>query len=155
MELAVIALHTALYFTIVLWVLSPVKGLVFIVVQQSVFSVYLGFSFAPNHKGRPIIPEGAVMDFAQRQIVTARNVTGGRVVTFILGGLNFQIEHHLFPSMPRPNLRRARHLVRGFCLSNGFDYSEASVVGSFGQIMGYVQSVQAANRLAEAPRIFE
>jgi hypothetical protein len=30
-----------------------------------------------------------------------------QLVDFALGGLNYQIEHHLFPSMPRPSLRRA------------------------------------------------
>jgi hypothetical protein len=53
--------------------------------------------------------------FARRQVVTARNIRGGRFTTFMLGGLNYQIEHHLFPSMPRPNLRRVQGLVRDFC----------------------------------------
>jgi len=39
-----------------------------------------------------------------------------------LGGLNYQIEHHLFPSMPRPNLRHAQRLVRGFCDSHEVAY---------------------------------
>jgi hypothetical protein len=33
------------------------------------------------------------------------HVAGSRVVDFVLGGLDYQIEHHLFPNMPRPNLR--------------------------------------------------
>ena len=54
-EAALLALHAALYLTVVLWVLSPLKALAFIAVQQGVFSVYLGISFAPNHKAMPII----------------------------------------------------------------------------------------------------
>ena len=57
-EGSLIALHAALYLTVVLLVLSPVKALAFIAVQQAVFSVYLGFSFAPNHKGMPLIETG-------------------------------------------------------------------------------------------------
>ena len=45
------------------------------------------------------------------------NITGGRFTDFMLGGLNYQIEHHLFPSMPRPNLRRVQGLVRDFCVA--------------------------------------
>ena len=55
MEGTLIAMHAALYLTVVLWVLSPFKALAFIVVQQTVFSLYLGCSFAPNHKGMPIV----------------------------------------------------------------------------------------------------
>ena len=54
-EASLIALHAALYLTVVLWVLSPVKALAFVAVQQAVFSLYLGISFAPNHKGMPVI----------------------------------------------------------------------------------------------------
>ena len=73
---------------------------------MALFGVYLGGSFAPNHKGMPIIPAGMKVDFLRRQVLTSRNIRGGTAVDFAMGGLNYQIEHHLFPSMPRPNLRR-------------------------------------------------
>ncbi len=103
LESVLIVVHFAAYLTAVVWVLSPLKALSFIVVQQAVFSVYLGCSFAPNHKGMPVIEGDSGMSFAWRQVVTARNVTAGWGKTFLLGGLNYQIEHHLFPTMPRPN----------------------------------------------------
>src|SRR5579859_7603315 len=76
-EAALIMLHAALYLTVVLWVLSPLKALAFIAVQQAVFSLYLGISFAPNHKGMPIIESATTAGFARRQVVTARNIRGG------------------------------------------------------------------------------
>ncbi|MGH3283087.1 MAG: fatty acid desaturase family protein, partial [Streptosporangiaceae bacterium] len=100
-EACLIMLHAALYLTVVLWVLPPLKALAFVAVQQAVFSLYLGVSFAPNHKGMPIIESATAIGFARRQVVTARNIRGGRFTTFMLGGLNYQIEHHLFESMPR------------------------------------------------------
>jgi len=133
-EASLIILHAALYLTVVLWVLSPLKALAFVAVQQAVFSLYLGISFAPNHKGMPIIESAAAAGFARRQVVTARNISGGRFTTFFLGGLNYQIEHHLFPSMPRPNLRRVQGLVRDFCAATDLGYSEESFVESFRQI---------------------
>jgi len=94
-EGSLIMLHAALYLTVVLLVLSPLKALAFVAVQQAVFSLYLGISFAPNHKGMPIIESATATGFARRQVVTARNISGGRFTTFMLGGLNRQIEHHL------------------------------------------------------------
>jgi fatty acid desaturase len=139
-EASLIVLHAALYLTVVLWVLSPLKALAFIALQQAVFSLYLGISFAPNHKGMPIIESATVTGFARRQVVTARNIRGGRFTSFLLGGLNYQIEHHLFPSMPRPNLRRVQGLVRDFCAATDLGYSEESFVESFRQIIHHLSA---------------
>ena len=149
-EASLIMLHAALYLTVVLWVLSPLKALAFIAVQQAVFSLYLGISFAPNHKGMPIIESATATGFARRQVVTARNITGGRFTDFMLGGLNYQIEHHLFPSMPRPNLRRVQGLVREFCIAADLCYCEESFVESFRQIVHHLSDVGAASRV-QAP----
>jgi fatty acid desaturase len=137
-EASLLLLHAALYLTVVLWVLSPLKALAFIALQQAVFSVYLGISFAPNHKAMPIVEAASGAGFARRQVVTARNITGGPLTTFVLGGLNRQIEHHLFPSMPRPNLPRVQGLVRDFCVATDLGYSEEDFVESFRQIIQHL-----------------
>jgi fatty acid desaturase len=103
----------------------------------------LGCTFAPNHKGMPMVEREADVSFACRQVLTARNVTGGRVTTFMLGGLDYQIEHHLFPSMPRPNLRRAQSLVRAFCADNDLTYHQDSLIGSYRQALRHLDTVGA------------
>jgi fatty acid desaturase len=143
-EASLILLHAVLYLTVVLLVLSPLKALAFVAVQQAVFSLYLGVSFAPNHKGMPIIESATAAGFARRQVVTARNISGGPFTTFMLGGLNRQIEHHLFPSMPRPNLRRVQGLVRDFCVATDLGYREESFVESFRQIVHHLSDAGAA-----------
>jgi fatty acid desaturase len=148
-EGSLIMLHAALYLTVVLWVLSPLKALAFVAVQQAVFSLYLGVSFAPNHKGMPIIESATAAGFARRQVVTARNIRGGWFTTFMLGGLNYQIEHHLFESMPRPNLRRVQGLVRDFCAAADLGYREESFTGSFRQIIGHLSAAGAAASAVE------
>ncbi len=135
-EALLVTAHAALYLIVVFWVLPPLEAITFILVHQAVFSFYLGCSFAPNHKGMPIIDEDSGMSFAERQVVTARNVAGGRSTSFVLGGLNYQIEHHLFPSMPRPNLARAQDLVRAFCIRSDFGYREDRPIDSYRQAVG-------------------
>ncbi len=139
-EKLLVFLHAGMFFTIVLLVLGPLKAIAFVAVQQTVFSFYLGMSFAPNHKGMPIIPAGAKLDFARRQIITSRNVSGGALLTFALGGLNYQIEHHLFPSIPRPNLQRAQALVKASCRAAHVDYCELSFFDSFRMIVHHLQT---------------
>ena len=90
----------------------------------------------------PILRPGEEPDFLRRQVLTSRNVRGGRLVDFALGGLNYQIEHHLFPSMPRPNLRRAQVIVRRFCLDRGISYTETSLVASYGTSLRHLHAVR-------------
>jgi fatty acid desaturase len=143
-EALLIAMHAALYLTVLIWVLSPLKALTFVAVQQGIFSLYLGCSFAPNHKGMPIIEADAGMSFAQRQVTTARNIAGGRFTDLMFGGLNYQIEHHLFPTMPRPNLRRAQIMVRAFCIESDLGYCEDSLVGSYRQALRHLRADTSA-----------
>ena len=81
-------------------------------------------------------------------MLTARNVRGGWLTDFALGGLNYQIEHHLFPSMPRPNLRRAQALVAAFCADRGVPYARTSVLGSYGQALRHLDAVGRLTRPA-------
>jgi fatty acid desaturase len=141
LEAALLLLHVAGYLAVVLWVLPLDQALVFAVVQQAVFGMYMGLSFAPNHKGMPAERPGDNWDFLRRQVLTSRNVHGGPVVDLLLGGLNYQIEHHLFPSMPRPSLRRAQPLVRSFCAERGVSYAEHRLVSSYVRAVGHLNAV--------------
>jgi fatty acid desaturase len=140
-EALLLLLHAAAYLTVVALVLSPVKALVFILVQQGLFGLYLGLSFAPNHKGMEMLAPGDRLDFLRSQVLTSRNVRGGPVTDFLLGGLNHQIEHHLFPSMPTSALPRARTLVRAHCETLGLPYTETGLIDSYRQALRHLHAV--------------
>jgi fatty acid desaturase len=149
-EWVLITAHCVGYLTAVFLVLSPARAVVFIIVQQGLFGLYLGCSFAPNHKGMPILDGADQSDFLRRQVLTSRNVHGGWLTDFALGGLNYQIEHHLFPSMPRPNLRRSQALIEAFCQQRGVPYCQASLVGSYAQAVRHLNAVGRPARPAAA-----
>jgi fatty acid desaturase len=143
-------IHVTAYLVALLAVLSPLQAVVFLAVQQGLFGLYLGCAFAPNHKGMPTLTDADQLDFLRRQVLTSRNVAGSRPVDFLLGGLNYQIEHHLFPNMPRPNLRRAQPLIRAFCHQHGLPYAEASLFGSYAEALRHLHAVGAPLRPAPA-----
>jgi fatty acid desaturase len=147
-EQALFALHIAAYLTALLTVLDPVKALAFFAVHQAVFGLYMGCSFAPNHKGMPTIPPAHKIDYLRRQVLTARNVRGGWFTDLLLGGLNYQIEHHLFPNMPRGNLRRAQALVRAHCATHSIAYTETSLAGSYRIVLRHLHMLGAPLRRA-------
>lgn len=138
----------AAYLSAVFLVMSPLRGVAFVVVQQAMFGLYLGCAFAPNHKGMKILSAEQSLTFVLRQVSTSRNVKGGRALDVALGGLNYQIEHHLFPSMPMANLRRCQPLVREFCIAHGLEYCEATLVASYRVAL---RSLRVAGQLAPVP----
>ncbi|MFJ2199271.1 fatty acid desaturase family protein [Streptomyces violaceusniger] len=145
-EVLALLVHVAAYLTVVLVVLSPLKALAFVVVQQALFGLYMGVSFAPNHKGMAMLGEHDRPDFLRGQVLTSRNVRGGRVIDFVLGGLNYQIEHHLFPSMPRTALPSAQPLIRAYCAELALPYEQTGLVDSYRQVLRHLHAVGAPLR---------
>jgi len=146
LELGVLALRIGGYLAILFWVLPVGLAFAFLGVQLAVFGLYMGASFAPNHKGMPIVPPTLKLDFLSKQVRTSRNIRGGWWATALMGGLNYQIEHHLFPSMPRPNLARARILVRTYCAEHHVPYTETSLAQSYAIVIRYLNQVGLSAR---------
>jgi fatty acid desaturase len=117
------------------------KAVAFLAVHQCLFGVYLGCTFAPNHKGMPTFTGDDSPDFLRRQVLTSRNVRGGRLTDVMLGGLNYQIEHHLFPSMPTPHLRRAQVVVRAYCAEIDVPYHETRMIQSYREALTHLHRV--------------
>ncbi|WP_062530962.1 acyl-CoA desaturase [Demequina rhizosphaerae] len=145
-ELPAIALHFGLYLVPVFLVLPLGMAFAFVGVQMAVFGVYMGASFAPNHKGMAIVGRNERLDFLSKQVLTSRNIRGGWAMSILMGGLNFQIEHHLFPSMARPHLGRAREIVREHCATLGIPYTETTLLESYGIVIAYLNRVGLAAR---------
>jgi fatty acid desaturase len=130
-EAALLAVHFVAYLSVVFLVLSPGKAVAFIVIHKAVWGLYMGSVFAPNHKGMPTFMGDTELDYLRKQVLASRNVKGGWLMEVALGGLNLQIEHHLFPGMPSVNLNRARPIVRDFCAEKGIRYHETGLIQSW------------------------
>jgi fatty acid desaturase len=152
-ELVLLVVHAAAYLAGVLLIMSPVKALVFVAIHQAVWGIYMGCSFAPNHKGMPIIGADEDVDYLRRQVLTSRNVRGGRFTDILLGGLNYQIEHHLFPSMPSASLPAAQRLVRSYCAERDISYCETSLVGSYSAVLRYLHALGEPLRETAGPAL--
>ncbi|WP_217170946.1 acyl-CoA desaturase [Streptomyces sp. AC512_CC834] len=133
--------HIVVCLSALFLVLSPGKAVAFVLVNQCLFGVYLGCAFAPNHKGMPTLTGDDRPDFLRRQVLTSRNVRGGPFVDVLLGGLNYQIEHHLFPSMPTPHLKRAQVIVRDYCAEIGVPYHETGLIQSYREALTHLHRV--------------
>jgi fatty acid desaturase len=147
-EVALFTVHVVGYLTALFVVLTPWQAIAFLAVHQALFGLYMGCSFAPNHKGMPVLTGDEELDYVRRQVITARNIRGNVITDFVLGGLNYQIEHHLFPNMPRPNLRRAHPIVQGFCTEHGIPFAETGLLASYRMVLQHLRDVAGPLRAA-------
>lgn len=145
-ELTLITVRFALYLTPIFMFLPLGMAFAFLGVQAAVFGIYMGAAFAPNHKGMPVLARDARLDFFSKQVRTSRNVSGGWYATWFMGGLNYQVEHHLFPNMPRPHLAKAREIVIEHCETLDVPYTEVSIVKSYAIVIEYLNRVGLAAR---------
>jgi fatty acid desaturase len=109
-------------------VLFGVWGPLLFLAHTSIGMVYLNTAFAGNHYDLESFDEAQAdgIPFEDLQARTTRNYRGGALARFVFGGLENQLEHHLFPGMPRAGLRKAAPFVRAFCAARGLPYHEAS-----------------------------
>ena len=145
-EMSVMALHYLLYFGLLFSRLNIWQAIVFFIVQRALFGLYLGSVAAPNHKGMPVWEKDSPLDFLRQQVLTSRNVRSNPLIDFWYGALNYQIEHHLFPTMPRNKLKEAQQVVRAYCEQHSIAYHETGMLQSYREILGYLHAVSAPLR---------
>jgi fatty acid desaturase len=147
-EALLLGAHFALYFGLLLSVLEPLPAMLFIIVHRGLFGMYMVSIFAPNHKAMPVLDRDSQLDFLRRQVLTSRNVIAHPITDFWYGGLNYQIEHHLFPRLPRNKLREAQPIIKDFCRAHSIAYHETSVLQSYQEILQHLHEVGAPLREA-------
>ena len=150
LELALMVVGLGLWLGLPSLLLGPERWLPVFGLAQLIVGPYLVWLFAPNHKGMPVIPVGDKrrFGFLEQQVLTARSVRGGRVLDVLYGGLNYQIEHHLFPTMPRRKLPECQRLVRAFCAEIGLSYAEVGTVEAYRSVL---RELDAIGRGGSAP----
>lgn len=116
-------------------------AIAFAVIVNLAAGLFLGMAFAPNHKGMPVLHADHKLPFLYAQNVTTRNVTPSPLVDWFYGGLNYQVEHHLFPGLPRCNQGATRAIVKPFCEERNIPYYETGFIQSWKEIFEYMDEM--------------
>jgi fatty acid desaturase len=122
-------------------VLPAGKAVAFLAVQLAVFGLYMGSLVRSQPHRHALVSPRLKLDFLRRQVLMSRNITGGPLISIFMGGLNYQVEHHLFPSMARPHLRKIQSLVATYCADEGVPYTQTSLWKSYRTVIGYLNTV--------------
>lgn len=137
-ELVLIAIRHLVYFGIVFTTLPVGLAFASYGLKIGAFGLLLGGVFSLNHIGRPTVEEDLRINFLHRQVVMSRNVKDGPVVRFFMGGLQYQIEHHLFPVAPQQNLPAVQHFVRQYCTRYNIPYTQRNIRGAAKTVLAYL-----------------
>lgn len=144
-EFSLMIFRQSLPIIIVFLLFPPVIAFFLWLIMFMSFGLFMGGAFAPNHKGMPLVPKDAKIDFFQRQVLTSRNIRSTWLTDNLMGGLNFQVEHHLFPSMARPFLKRTGQIVKDYCKENNVPLIETGLFESYKIIIQHLNKVGLSN----------
>jgi len=139
-EKALLVLH----YTALLYILSfmpLVNAVAYFFLAQCACGLMLALVFGLGHNGMAVYPADQRPDFWKLQVTTTRNVTSNWFTDFFCGGLQYQVEHHLFPMLPRHNLKKVHILVESFCKEQGVTYHEAGMVDGNMEVLTHLANV--------------
>jgi fatty acid desaturase len=124
LDALVLVLHFALWFALPCLLLDVpwVAALLAYAVPLFILGPHLAAIFWVNHVGMPLVNRVEAFSFLEHQILTSRSITHARLWNGLFGGLNFQIEHHLFPTVPSARLRAVQPIVRRHFALHGIPY---------------------------------
>ena len=135
-ELFLMLLHWPIIWGPIFYFLPLADALAVFITLNIVLSGWLAFGFITNHLGCEVIEEEDAegLSWMELQMRTSRSLKGGFLVHWFYGGLNTQIEHHLFPKAPRFNLLKVQKMTKEFAKKNNIEYFETSPMGAYIQI---------------------
>jgi fatty acid desaturase len=135
-ELFLMLLHWPVIWGPIFYTLPFTDALTVFVVLYLTLSAWLAFGFITNHLGCDVfsVEEVENMSWMELQMRTSRSLKGGSFIHWFYGGLNTQIEHHLFPKAPRFNLLKIQNMTREFAKKHDIKYFETTPVQAYVQI---------------------
>jgi fatty acid desaturase len=97
-----------------------------------------GAVFMVGHNARPMYAEEKAAGFYAQQVQTTQNVRVTALNCWFFGGLERQIEHHLFPDLPMLAYQRMQPKVRALCEKHGITYIQESVWKRIGKLVDVI-----------------
>lgn len=136
LELTLMLLHWPIVWGFVFYSLSLESALITFVTLYLSLSLWLSFGFITNHLACEVFNEKQMKELSwlEFQMRTSRSLKGGFIIHWFYGGLNTQIEHHLFPHAPRFNLLEVQRMTKKFAKKYNIKYFETTPIEAYIQI---------------------
>ena len=148
LDALVLVLHFALWFALPCLLLDVpfFYALLAYVIPLFILGPHLAAIFWVNHIGMPLVRSVEVFSFFEHQSVTSRSITNPPIWNWLFGGLNFQIEHHLFPTVPSARLAAVQVIVRRHFARNAIAYHGVSWWSALQSVAAHLRAVARTHR---------
>ncbi|GBB90165.1 hypothetical protein RclHR1_17020002 [Rhizophagus clarus] len=148
-----LGIHYIWYFYIFSFISSWELAFIFFITSQAICGLLLALVFALNHNGMKVLTEEEAqeMDFFTKQVITGRNVIASNpklqfIVDWFCGGLNYQIEHHIFPTLPRHVFHKVQPIVQTLCEKYEIPYHRTTFIEGTKEVFNRLGQVSTASR---------
>ena len=142
-ELACMVGHYTGWIVIPSLVWGPLAVLGMYLALWAVVGVCLALVFAPAHMGLPIV--GEPNHEWQHQLATTRDLELPRVISFFFIGLDYQVEHHLFPRIPHRHLPLAARITRAWCRRHHIVHQREPYLAALGSAERFMRNAWATD----------
>jgi fatty acid desaturase len=145
-ELATLAIHHVAFIALLCSLGSFSRAITYLFVSQCSCSLMLAMAFSLNHNGMTVLDSGSQgrMEFNRLQILTGRDVgNGGGLVHWFMGGLDMQVEHHLFPRIPRHRLPEVRKRIMEMCKQYNVPYHNTGFWAGTKELLSRLRTVSS------------
>jgi len=140
LERVALLIHYSILLAI-MYQMPLLNAIVYFLVAQTSCGLFLATVFGVGHNGMAVYDAEQRPDFWKLQVTTTRNVTSNWFVAWFCGGLHFQVEHHLFPMVPRHNLGKVHELVTAFCKEQNVTYHEAGMFAGNMEVLQHLDKI--------------
>jgi len=140
-QVALILHHGSLFYLLTFMPLA--NAVTFYVLSQTLSGLFLAIVFGLGHNGMAVYPANERPDFWKLQVTTTRNVTSNLFTDWFCGGLQYQVDHHLFPMVPRHHLKAVHVLVKSFCKEHNVTYHETDMAVGTMEVLSHLNKVSA------------
>lgn len=135
-----------LYFSFATWQ----RAALFVLVGHAYMGM-LHIQITLSHWERPFsLPSESDHEWVRIQASTARNIEPGVFNDWYFGGLHYQIEHHLFPRVPRHNLGKLKALVKPFLDKWNIPYCSSGFFEALKEVLSSLSDVGLQVELYES-----
>lgn len=139
------------YQTVYLRVPTWTARIVFVLVSHMV-TAPLHVQLTLSHFAMSTVDLGVTESFAQKMVRTTMDIDCPTWLDWFHGGLQFQVVHHLFPRIPRHNLRWGQKYVQEFCDDVGIPYVRYGFARGNKEVLGKLSEVAAQLHVLEQCR---
>ena len=128
-DLVAMLAHLVVWIGLPMLYFKPAYVLLVYIIRIALMGYAMFVAFAPAHfpeEASAVVASNCSADFALIQCANTVNFRAGRIGRLLCSGVDYQIEHHLFPTISHVHYPKMSPYIQDFCAKLGYPYRTLS-----------------------------